>query len=755
MASLTLTRASAAFAALLLTGCPSDPRTDAAVDDGGVDAGHDARVPTVPDAGPLGPCELGAWRYSDDGACLPADPCWDETACASAERICLNEGGAAVCGRCLDGWHEDAGACVEDPRDDYTGRFRVGRDYFWVWSGTRYERVPIRGVNLGGAVPGTGPNGGAITREQYGRWMTMMADGGINVIRVYSRHPPALYEALDAHNRDDPARPIYLLHGAWLIDPAEGEDLYSLTERFDATVLETVSSVHGELDAYATDVSDWVIGWLVGREVLATEVLRTDANHAEVTSYEGATMRLPSGSPTEVWFTERLDRLVELEQTRWGESRPVAISSWMELDPLSHPTESSRTNKDVTQIDLSGLEPFAAPAGHFISYHVYPYYPKFASEDPRYRAYADELGPNSYRGLLIRLRDYYRDLPMVVAEYGVPSSWGRAHPSYSGMHHGGLTEREQGEALARMTRDIHETRYAGGVAFQWQDGWWKPTWITNQRTFPRDRYAIWHDLTTPQQSYGLIAFMPPPLEWESVLEPGAAEGAVTDVLMAADARALHIRVELSGPAPSSTQIGFDTYRDDLGDAELPDGTATTARSELALELDGTSATMRVLSEYDLYAIRQVPAVATFQSVARDGGAWSPMLWQMTADHGSDDGVYFFAGEDYELGALRVRALGAEATSMDAVVIEERAIELTLPWVLLQYADPSTRTVVHDDPTTEPIEGEVSDGVRLAIAIDGALTETRRFSWATWDRAPVTTERLKACAPLLFEAFAGL
>ena len=107
----------------------------------------------------------------------------------------------------------------------------------------------------------------------------------------------AVKQPLDAHNRDDPARPIYLLHGAWLIDPAEGEDLYSLTERFDATVLETVSSVHGELDAYATDVSDWVLGWLVGREVLATEVLRTDANHPEVTSYDLSRASTRSASP--------------------------------------------------------------------------------------------------------------------------------------------------------------------------------------------------------------------------------------------------------------------------------------------------------------------------------------------------------------------------------------------------------------------------------------------------------------------------
>ncbi|MCA9610635.1 MAG: hypothetical protein KC619_33800, partial [Myxococcales bacterium] len=727
MASLALTRTVCVLASalLLLTGCPSPPSADAGLDAGNESPGFDG---SRPDAGFLDGCAPGTRQYAEGQACRPSDPCMDEVECAAAERICLNEVGTAVCGRCLDGFVEAAGACVEDPAlTENVGRFRVGQDFFWVWSGDRYERVPVRGVNLGGSVPGTGPGGGAITREQYDRWLRIMSDGGINAIRVYSLHPPAFYQAVDAHNRERPDRPIYLLHGIWLIDPEEGADLYSLTEVFDDAVTAYLDSIHGVRDAYDTDVSPWVLGWVIGREVLATEVMLTDRNHPEATSYEGTTMRLASGSPTEVWFTERMDRLVAQEQARWGESRPIALSSWMELDPLSHPTESSRTNKDTTQVDLSRVDPFAAPAGHFISYHVYPYYPKFASEDPVYRTYADELGANAYRGLLIRLRDYYRDVPVLVAEYGVPSSWGRAHPSWSGMHHGGLTERQQGEYLARMTRDIHETRYAGGVAFQWQDGWWKPTWITNRRTFPRDRYAIWHDLTTPQQSYGLIAFMPPPLEWSRVDDPSTTGGPVESVSMAADARGLHVRIELAEPLPSAPRmtVGFDTYRDDLGDSRLPDGTETGVRSELALELDGASARMRVMQEYDVYRIRDVPAVATFQSVARDGGTWVPILWQMTTDHGSDDGVWFFEGQDYELGALHVRGPSDEPSSMDAVILEERAIEIFLPWVMLQFADPSSRTVIHDDPTTMPPEGAVSEEERAVhlARVQALLTST--------------------------------
>ena len=737
-----------------------EAREDDVSEDGAPDAEvTDRDVPDsdTGDAGVIQDCELGSWRYAAGAGCLPADPCRDDSVCNEAHRICLNEAGAAVCGRCLDGWETDEeGPCSEALMDDFIGRFRVGTDYFWVWSGTRYERLRVAGVNLSNAIPGEANNSGAISYERYARWLSMMSAGGINVIRVYSLHPPVLYEALAEHNRSDTDAPIFLIQGVWLTDTLVEDDLHSATASFEASIESTVSALHGEHGDYTTDVSAWVLGWLPGREVFAREVRETDKNHPESTSYEGTTMRLISGTPTEVWLTERLDRLVAFEEERWGESRPVGFSSWMELDPLSHPTEPSNTGKDVTQVDLSEIEPFAAPAGHFISYHVYPYYPKFVSEDPRYRAHVDELGPNSYRGLLLRLRDHYRDLPVLVAEYGVPSSWGRAHPSYSGAHHGGLTEHEQGAAIARMTRDIHETRYAGGLVFHWQDGWWKPTWITNERTFPRERYPIWHDHSTPQQSYGLLAFEPPPFSWESVLEPDAETGTIADVSMGADLRALHVRIDLVDAVTSpQLVIGIDTYRADLGDTRLPDGTETSIRSELALELEGTTATLRVIEEYDLYNIRATRPSDGFRSVARVGGTWVPLLWQMTADHGSDDGRWFFEGQDYELGALRVRTSDEPATSMDAVVVSERSIELTLPWVLLQFADPSTRSVVHDDPDTDGIDGEVSEGVRLAIAIDGVLVETRRFSWATWDEAPPTTERLKASAAIFFETLDSL
>src|SRR5262249_31006884 len=148
------------------------------------------------------------------------------------------------------------------------------------------------------------------------------------------------------------------------------------------------------------DVSPWMLAWLPGREVLSAEVLATDARHPDQDHFEGTHLRLKCGTPTETWMARRLDHLADYELGQYSETRPLAWSNWLELDPIHHPTEGTASQKDVAQVDLGRIDPFGLPAGYFVSYHVYPYYPDFVSEDPGYRTFSDDMGPDSYLGML-------------------------------------------------------------------------------------------------------------------------------------------------------------------------------------------------------------------------------------------------------------------------------------------------------------------------------------------------------------------
>lgn len=713
-------------------------------------------------------CDPG-YRDYGTGLCLPADPCADEAQCREDRRWCLNERGRAVCGSCLTGYEEVAGQCREKTQGLYVGPFVAGENYLRRWDRNEYKDIFLRGVDLGVGVPGSQPSELNISRDSYRRWIARMKETGFNCVRIYTLHFPRFYEELRAYNLAHPDDPLYVIHGVWLTerDGSGSEDLFELTDSFHASIKEAIDSVHGNSEIeerrgraygkYEANISPWVIGWLIGREILATEVLETDDLHSDVTSFEGEAFRIRDTNPTSVWVAQALDYTVVYERTAYGVQRPVALSNWLETDPLDHPTEHRSSKKDVATIDLAFLEPYNAPAGFYASYHVYPYYPNFVSDDPVYRGFSDEMGPNSYLGILHDLKGHYGSLPVLVAEFGVPSSHGNAHFSFSGMHHGGHTETQQGIYAARMLRNIWDSGYAGAVYFHWMDGWFKRIWILNQQTFPPDRLPLWPDVVNPQQNYGLIAFDVGEPDYEQ-WEPVTGEGRIQRIQAAANAAYFYTRITLASPLEEadSVTVGYDTYRDDLGESRLPDGTQTARRCELSLVFDTTGeAQLYVTEAYDLFDMLGGSTSASYRSVPSDSGVWNPVRWKNSLEHLSKDESIVFPATIFELGRLRVNREGEVATSLDMVTIRGNVVELRIPWTLLQFTDPSTLTVLHDDRSTPGRETEVTEGIALVVSIGGEQLDTDRFRWEGWNKAPANEEREKPALEILSEALRQL
>jgi hypothetical protein len=147
--------------------------------------------------------------------------------------------------------------------------------------------------------------------------------------------------------------------------------------------------------------------------------------------------------------------------------------------------------------------------GYFATYHVYPYYPDFMNLDPGYAAHRDRHGACSYAGYLKDLKAHTPELPILLGEYGVPSSRGIAHLQPQGIHHGGASEDEQGDRDARLLEDIVDSGCAGSLLFALYDEWFKVNWLVRKMDAPADRDPIWHNLLDPEENYGLISFDPP------------------------------------------------------------------------------------------------------------------------------------------------------------------------------------------------------------------------------------------------------
>lgn len=675
------------------------------------------------------------------------------------------------------------GACsAPAPREVplYPIPFRAVEGHLEVFDGARFQPIFIKGMNMGVALPGTQPGELAPTVEDYDRWFAMLGEMGINTLRLYTLHYPRFYQRLHFYNMQHPTRPLYVFHGIWLDEEDPTKNLRDMQSHYDDNIVESVECVHGNRyvferlgrghGEYDTDISPWVIGWLVGREVFPDEVQTTNRIPGARSRHEGTYLSLPSGSETEVWWAQRVDQIAAYELEHYGVQRPISVSSWPTLDPIRHPTEGSGASEDQEQLDLANLDTSRYPAGYFASYHAYPYYPDWMSEDPRYVPARDAIGPNSYFGYLQDLRAHYYPKPLVIAEVGVPSSWGNAHYAHSGMDHGGQDEPKQGSDDVRLFRNAYDTHTGGAILFAWIDEWWKRTWIVDELALPRDRYKLWHNVTSPEQNFGLLGFEIAPPDF-TALPATEGSGRVARIRATADAEYFHLEIRLTSPLASgeALTVGYDTYDDERGESVLPSGVRTAQRSEFALTVTAPrTAELFVMDAYDQFGVwhdtqaawhnktdGELPPGRPYKSVTSDGGKWNLVRWKNNSEHGSDDGVYNFPETVQEIGRLRMRDASEPETGQSAVVVGGDTLTIRIPWTLLQVTDPSDLRVLDDNPKTRERETTLTEGFRIAVSLGAELVETPRLKWARWDRVPAYKERRKLSYATFAEGLRGI
>ena len=269
-----------------------------------------------------------------------------------------------------------------------------------------------------------------------------MADLGIRVIRIYTLHSPAFYDELATWNEAHPDAPLYLVQGVYLPDETYtevGRTLYTpaVDDAFAAELRDVSAAVHGDLTRppragrasgrWHTDVSPWLVSWVVGVEWEPLATARTDALAPGSAPYEpGRFFRATDDATnTERWLARHLDALAAAEHER-GVSVPIAFVNWPTTDPLEHP-EEPLPEEDLVGVDAEHVLPTEAwPGGTFASFHAYPYYPDFQRHEPGLQV---ETGGrvDPYAAYLRALQEHFVSMPLLVTEFGVPSSLGSAH----------------------------------------------------------------------------------------------------------------------------------------------------------------------------------------------------------------------------------------------------------------------------------------------------------------------------------------
>ena len=675
------------------------------------------------------------------------------------------------------------------------------------------------------AKPGRFPGEASITRAEYDRWLAAMGELNVNVVRVYTVHPPAFYRALADYNRGR-SDPIYLLHGNWIGEEVlrEAGDVFTVSAPFDRSLRRVIDVVHGRTTVdpepghasgtFDADVSEYVAGYLVGIEWPPTVVRETN-RVTDPGPYEGRYLSSTVDRPFERWLAGRLDEAVTYEAAEYGVQRPVAFTNWVTTDPLDHPYEPFDLEDAVSVDPDAVVATDRYDAGTFAAYHVYPYYPPLLNETPAYADYVDHRGePNSYAGYLNDLVST-TDHPVVVAEFGVPSSRGLSQRDVHGRDQGGHTEAEQGEIVAAMYEDIREAGTAGGLVFSWQNEWFKRTWNFASLSDP-DRRPEWSNVQTPEQRFGLLAFDPAgavPLDgsadaWADATTamPAGRPAPVTagstadargtaDAGVPADARELTALRTTSDAAYLSVRIeladlgtGVDWDRTNYlvtiattgrGPTTLPYGVdADAPPTDFVVRLGGPDASrVTVDARYDPFAYLYGGEAGLDLSRYRtpDPGRFTPIRTVVNRGYTVPETGERVPFESVETGRLRYGNGNPESAAYDSladvhVSPSADAIELRLPWLLLNVADPSRRRRLGDFwsngmgtyesfetidvaaasyvPATpagdaEPVDGD-TNLVHAVPGIDGGRLRAAEYVPPTWDE-PAYTERLKESA----------
>ena len=743
------------------------------------------------------------------------------TSCVRRRRFLGRVGVAGAVGTAGCGFRggERTGSGGQDAGDTPPRRVRIGDDGFEVAVGDEpFAPIGIRGVNLGMAKPGRFPGEAAITRDEYDRWLGMMGELNVNVVRVYTVHPPAFYRALAAYNRSH-AEPISVLHGNWIGEETlrEAGDAGSLSGAFDRSFRQVVDAVHGATTiepepgyasgTYDADVSDYVLGYVAGIE-WPPAVVRETNRVSEADGYDGEYLASPGGSPFEQWLAARLDAGVAYEVDEYGAQRPAAFPNWVTTDPLDHPYEPF-VDEDSVSVDPDAIVATDAyDAGTFAAYHVYPYYPPLLNETPAYTEYVDHRGErNSYAGYLNALVDA-TDPPLLVAEFGVPSSRGIAQRDVHGRDQGRHTEAEQGEILAAMYEDIREAGTAGGIVFSWHDEWFKRTWNLAPFSDP-NRRPYWSNVQTPEQRFGLLAFDPAgavpldgsPAAWADAtaatpesdpvrLDDGDDESReLTGLRVTSDAAYLSIRLELAeldgGVDWTATNYLLTLGLTDPDDRLLPHGVDASAPADFVVRLGGPdNSRVTVFPRYDAFAYEYGAGAGLDLDAYRDPepGAFTPLRMVINRGYTVPETGERVPFESVETGRLRYGNGNPDSPEFDSladvhVSPSNDAIELRLPWQLLNVADPSrcrrlgdfwtggldayetfesidvaaaSYTPTDADGTAARIDAETN----LTHAVPGVTNGRPRsiqFVAPTWDR-PEYTERLKESGRVVGDVF---
>ncbi len=679
---------------------------------------------------------------------------------------------------------------VTDKQTGVRYRVKADGDYFFVYQNGEWKQIFLTGVNIGAGQPGTFPGELTVTYETYYRWFQYISGMNCNCVRVYTIMRPQFYKALYDFN-SQAENPLYLFQGIWMNEEDIGRlyDVYAenmkiLTE-FKQTSHDIINVIHGNVTlppspgvafgTYTSDVSKWFGGFIIGIEWEPSLVKNTNDMNPSRNAFDGKYLYTQAATPFEAFLCEIGNDMIEYQTEKYNFQAPISFTNWITTDPLTHPEEPHFDEDSVTVNTESIKSRTAFATNMFATYHVYPYYPDSLNYQKDYLSYIDEDGKmNTYRAYLKDLK-LAHTMPILVAEFGVPTSRGKGHESVMGYDQGNIDEVDQGDILLDMFHSIFEENYAGGILFTWQDEWFKRTW-NNVNFDIADRRPFWSNIQTTEQCFGLLSFDPGNNERKVYVDAQTQEWAGKEpvltneqgsVFAESDERYLYLMVN----APSynfdtdSLYIPIDIIENQGNLIYKGEGVTFDSSADFVICINGEDNSRIVVDQYYDAFYYQYGELYKMMSLVGDvrtknSGVFNPMRMCFGYDLVVPTTREIVPFKYFETGRLiygNANPKSEDYRSLADFCYGDGRLEIKIPWQLLNIMDPSERKVMDDFYTTQVFKAIDFEFIRMGLGIKPSGAQSvyifidGQYSYDKWSW-PTYHERLK---PAYYELQEGL
>lgn len=517
-----------------------------------------------------------------------------------------------------------------------------------------FKEIEIKGVNIGFGKPGEYKTSFSITKEEYLRWFEQIVELGANTIRVYELMDSAFYDAFYEFNIKKESK-LYLIHGVGVDDYVLKSEKSALDsdfrKEFENNCKDVVDAVNGRLKSdkiianktqyYQNNISDFVIGYVIGVDWNADFVAFTNRTESKINQYSGKFLETENASNFEIILAEIADKMISYESEKYGKQRLIAFSNWRALLP----TDIEQSFEEYSKINIENIkfnENFLG--GSFIAYN--------------FNSKTEECLNNeyNYENILQKINEFHT-YPVVITEFGLPS--GRI-----------MTEIEQGKELVEIYNRIENSGCKGAILSTWQDEWYKREWNTMAGVDLKFD-AYWHDGLTNNQHYGIMSFDLIEKNWSQSNYIGNTDG--YDIYMKQSESYLELKIEKKdienfNIAIDITEKSGSNYSENLG-------ITMSEKADFIIEV-GVESRVWVHERYNQTKALFSDKIMQFINPPEKNSDKFEVIERAIEEK---------ENENYEVGKL----------TENEVIFGENHVEVKIPWGLLNFSDPLNLRI-HDD-----------------------------------------------------------